>query len=295
MNGYVSKLCDINSIAIPEELLHVEADEQAVETQVRALSLRCAEETEAERVETGDIVHCKADAASYPDGRTILLFTGTAVPGAEEAAKAALGKNVGDAFTAALAGKTVELTVEKIVRRVPVEVTDAVIAALGIDGVTTVAGYRDHVRAKAVADQQMENTKMITANFLRELVANSSFVYDETALEQYLQEHMAQFVAECAEMGEEVPEEEIRSSVLDQMKQNWVAEAFCKSRGIEIDKAAIEEQADQMMEMMSLMGEEAPDRAELIEMAYQGECLNGLIDGINEIIAEKMGGSNGND
>ena len=295
MNGYVSRLCDINSIAIPEELLHVEVDEQAVEAQVQALSLRCAEETEAERVETGDVVHCKADAISYPDGRVILLFTGTAVPGAEEAAKAALGKAVGDTFPAVLAGKTAELAVEKIVRRVPVEVTDVVVAALGIDGVTTVEGYRAYVRAQAIANQQMENTKMITAHFLREMVENSAFVYDETAMEQYIQTNMPQFLAECAESGEEVSEEEIRASVVDQMKQSWVAEAFCKSRGIEVDKAAIEEQADQMVEMMRLMGEEAPDRAEIVEMAYQGECLNGLIDGINEIIAERRGGSNGND
>lgn len=34
MNGYVSKLCDINSIAIPDDLLHIDVDERAVEAQV---------------------------------------------------------------------------------------------------------------------------------------------------------------------------------------------------------------------------------------------------------------------
>ena len=119
MKGSVSKLCDVDRIAIPEELLEVKIDEACVEDGLKALSLRYAAETAADTVEAGDIVHCRADKAAYPDGRTVLLFTGTEIPGAEAAAANAIGKRVGDVFAAQLLEKNAELCVEKIVRRIP--------------------------------------------------------------------------------------------------------------------------------------------------------------------------------
>lgn len=295
MNGYVSKLCDIDSIAIPEHLLHVEVDEREVETQVRALSLRCAEETEGDRVENGDVVWCKADAASYPDGRTILLFTGTAVPGAEEAVTAAMGRAVGACFTTELSGKPVELTVEKIIRREPVEVTDALIAGLGIEGVATVAEYRAHLRAKLLADLRMECGKQISGYFVDQMTTGSTYEYDEAEMEQYVQSHMDECIEQAAAEGESVTPEMVRESLVYQMKQGWMAEAFCKSHGIAINTEDINAQLDQMTEMMSLMGEEVPDRQELFEMVYQGECLNALFDCVDEIIARKKEDTHGND
>ena len=93
---------------------------------------------------------------------------------------------------------------------------------------------------------------------------------------------------------EESPEE-IKQSILAQQKQNWMAEAFCKSRGIEVNLEDAEMQADQMIEMMQLTGEPVPDREEMLEMMRQGAYLDGVFQYIGEIIEKKMGGSHGND
>ena len=294
MNGSVTRLYDIDSIEIPAKLLEVHADEKAVEQQIDQLSLRYAAEHETQRAEMGDVMYCKTDA--YPDGRTVLLYTATALPGAEEAAQAALGKQAGDTFSVPLAGKTAALTVEKVIRRVPVEVNDALIAGFGIEGVTTVDGYRAYLWEKNLADQKMEQSKAVVRYVMDKMVENTTYSYDEAELEQYIAKSMAEYHEQMTEMEpEEVSEEELRAGIVYQVKQSWMAQAFCKKIGREPDMAEIEAEADQMLEMMSLMGEETQDREELIEMSRENACLDVFFGYVDEMIGKRMGGSNGND
>ena len=278
MNGSVSRLCDIDSIAIPEDMLEISVNEQDVENGVKALAMRYAAESETAIAERGDVVHCRADETAYPDGRTVLIFTGVEIPGAEEAAEAAIGKKPGDVFETQLAGKTVRLTVEKVIRRTPVEVNDALIASIGIDGVATVEEYKNHLREKALADISLEKHKMASIYLLDKLIDGSEYSYDEAEFEKFFRQNP----------------EELRQSALRQQKQCWVAEAFCKSRGIEIDEAVAEADADQMKEMMELVGEEVPPHEELIEMARQSAYFDALFGYMDGIIEKGIGGSNGN-
>lgn len=294
MKGIVTKLCDIDSIEIPQEMLEIRVDEQQVEKDIQALSLRYASEERAATAEMGDTVFCGADKDSYPDGRTILLYTEVPMPDAAGAAKQALGKQKGDTFTAHLAGKNVTLTVEKIVRRIPVEVNDALIAGLGMDGVSTVEDYRNYLRNKAMDDQKMEQSKAIIRYFLEQMEQGSSFEYDPQELDAYVQKNMEQYLQDMQELGMEESPEEIKESVLMQEKQNWMAQAFCESHNIPVDTADAEAQADQMLEMMQLTGETAPDRDEMVEMILQGAYIDGVIQYINAIIEKKMGGGHGN-
>lgn len=294
MNGSVSRLCDIDSIVIPEDMLEISVNEQDVEDGVEALALRYAAETEVGTAEHGDVVHCRADETAYPDGRTVLIFTGVEMPSAEEAAKAAVGRKVGDVFETQLAGKPVRLTVEKIIRRTPVEVNDALIASIGIDGVTTVGEYKNHLREKALADISLEKHKMASIYLLDKLIDGSEYIYDEAEFEEFFQKNLSAYSAEDEMMGMQADPEELRESALRQQKQCWAAEAFCKSRGIEIDKAAAEADADQMKEMMELMGEEVPPHEELIEMSLQSAYFDALFGYMDGIIEKKIGGSNGN-
>ena len=294
MKGQVSRLYDLNSIAIPDEMLQVRVDAQAVEDKVRSLSVSCAKAVDVSAAEHGDVVHCDADKNSYSDGRTILLFTGTEIPGAEEAAKAAVGKKLGDTLAVELSGKSAELTIRRIVRRVPVAVDDALIAGLGIDGVTTVDGYRAHVERQMLADLRMENKKKITRHILDTMIAGSDFDYDEAEMDAEIQENMEATLAEYAAEGLEATPEEIRENAILQAKQIWLAEAMCEKYDVSIDSAAIEEQVDQMIEMMSLMGEDAPGRDDLLAEFSQGEYMNGMFDLIDRTIAAKTEGNNGN-
>ncbi len=289
MKATVKKLCDMDRIAIPPELLKVELDEQAVTDAVARLSLRYAALGEAETAETGDIVHCRADARSYPDGRDILLYTDVAMPGAEQAAQAALGKRVGESFEAPVAGKAVQLTVSKIVRRTPAEVNDALIASMGLDGVSTVAEYTAYTREKMLADLRMERSKEITHIIVDTMDKESEFDCDAAVLDELVASQEEMYAADYAAAGIDITPEELRMSILAQARQAWVAEAFCIERGIEIDRESAEQYADQMIEMMTLMGEEVPERAVMLEMALENEYFRGFYDYIDGLIARRMG------
>lgn len=289
MNGFVTKLYDVDSIAIPAEYLKTQIDAQHIEDEVKALSLRCARETKADQAVEGDLVRCRADKNSYPDNRTILLFTGVQLPGAEEAAKAAVGKHPGDVFTASLAGKTVQLTVEEVIRRVPVPVDDAAVAALGMEGVATVEAYRAYLTEKAEKEQKQEQGKQILRHFMDEMVNGSQYSYDENEMTAYVvkmkEETLKQNPA-AAEMGDE----RIAQSIVYQCKQQWLAEAICKAQGMAPTQEEIEQGADQMAEMFQLVGEPVPGREELLEMAKSELCMTPMFEYLNQLIQQKVGG-----
>lgn len=293
MNGVVSKLYDIDSIVIPEELLQFHVDEQQVEAEVQRLSVRYAKESPAEVVSKGDLVYCQADSDSYPDGRTVLIYTGMQIPGAEQAEEAVIGKKVEEGCQTVLAGKSVTLTITKVLHRSPAEVTDELVASIGLDGVTTVDAYRQYIWEKMRADQEMEQSKEIIRLFLNEMTEKTSYTYDEAEMDAYVKEEMEKHADEMPEDYEITPEE-IRESIISQMKQRWMAEAFCKEKNVEVDFSFVEEDADRMIEMMQMMGEEVPDRAEMIEMARQDAYFGGMMQEIGKIIEGKMGGSYGN-
>ena len=294
MKGFVNKLYDIDSIEIPAEMLNVCVDEQRIEEEIRTLSLRFAKETTADCVEKGDLVYCQADENSYPDGRTILIYTGMNLPGAEAAAAALADKKVGDTVATTLAEKSVTLIVTKVLRRTPVEVNDALIAGMNIDGVHTVEDYKAYVRARITADLQMENSKMITKYFIDQMTENSTYTYDEAEMEAYAAPLFIQYKQEIEEMGETMSDEEIKASILAQCKQEWMTKAFCESKNIEIDEASVEEEMDRTIEMMELTGEPIPERGELKEMMLQNEYFMGLMNYINQIVEQKVGGTHGN-
>lgn len=289
MKGYVTKLCDIDSVEIPAEMLTVSIDAERIEKEIAALSLHYAGQISAIICSEGDIVRCKADEASYPDKRAILIFTGASLPAAEKASKAAVGKKLGESFETELAGKPVTLTVEKITRRTPAEVNDALIASIGIEGVTTVGDYRAMLTEKAEDDARLEASKAIMRYLMDTMISNSDFSYDEAEMTAAIERAKADYAAMPVE-GYAPTDEDIAQSVIYQNKQGWVAEEFCRQRGFVPDDETVKQQAEQIGQMMELMGENVPEEAELLDMARAEECLTPLFEHINDIIMRRIGG-----
>lgn len=291
MKGTVITLCPPEKIQIPEEFLTISVDEERVEEELRRLSLRYAKETEEEVAQKGDTIFCRADAQSYPDGRTILLYTGVEMPGAEEASKAVLGKKAGDEVLTKLGEKDAALTVEKVIRLLPVEVNDALIASIGLENIQTVAEYRSFTAEKMLQDAKMEKHKMAMAYVEQQMESNSTFAYEEEALDRELEENREAIQADYRAYDMPVPDdEEIRTGILRQAKQLWMAKALCEQLGIQPDVSEAEENADQMAEMMSLMGEEVPPREKLVEEAVNNGYVNELFRIVDEYVSERMGG-----
>lgn len=285
----VKKLCDIDSLSIPEEMLAVCVDEREVEGDLARLGLRYAAESEAETACMGDTVCCRAEASSYPDGRTILLYTAVALPGAEAANAAAIGRKTGERFETVLADKPVCLTVEKILRRTPAEVNDALVASMGMEGVATTDDYKAWARQKRLAERRMEKSKEITHYLVDRMLAESEFEYDAARLEQDLAEEMEQYAADFEAEGVTLSSEELREAILQQKKQGWLAKAFCESRFVPIDRAGAEEYTDRMMEMMKLMGDDSVTREAVLDMALQNEYFRAFFEYIDKLIERKMG------
>lgn len=294
MKGKVSRLCDIAGIEIPTQMLEVSVDDAQVKAGVRQLSLRYAPESEVQCVQQGDTAYCTADTQSYPDGRTVMVFTQPTVPGAEEAAAAVMGKCVGDTVKTRLIGRDVELTVKKIVHRTPAEVNDGLIASLGIDGVSTVEEYEKHLKDKMLSELRMERKKELTHYYMDELISGSSFIYDENEFEQYVQACLNEWKTEYAEDCEGAGDDEIIRGIEYQTKQDWIAEAVCDRIGHTCDMAEIEAEADRMTEMMTLMGESVPPREQLLKMGIKDDKFAAMFAYIDGIVAEKIGGSHGN-
>lgn len=290
MNAVVKNLCDIDRIAIPQQMLRVCVDEKEVQADLVRLGLRCAEEKEADVVAAGDTAVCRADADSYPDGRMILLYTAVALPDAMDAAEAVIGKSRGESFETRLANKPVTLTVDKILRRIPAEVNDALVASLAIEGVSTVAEYEASVRARRLSDQRLEKSREITHYLVSKMLEECEFEYDAAQAEQMIAEEMELYAADCEADGVEMQPDEMREAILDQLKQGWMAKAFCESYDLAIDRAGAEEYTDQMLEMMKIMGEEAPAREAMLDMALQNEYFRAFYEYIDKLIERKMEG-----
>lgn len=300
MNGYVSKLYDIDSIVIPKEMLNTFVDEQRVEEAVHMLSMRYAKEMQVDIVEKGDLVYCQADQTSYPDGRTILLYTGLEIEAAKVASEAVIGKKTEDSFLTTLAQKQVGLTIKKIIRRIPVEVNDALIVDMGIEGVISVEDYKAYIRQKMAKDQKMENSKAVLRYVMDEMVEKTIYSYDEAEMQSHVQAMMAEYEQMMAtfgadEMEDDESPEDIKENIIYQAKQYWMAEAFCKSKDIPIDESDIEDEINRMVEMMELTGEPVPKRDELRSMMIQDAYLDGFFGYVNQMIEQqKEGGKDGN-
>ncbi len=289
MKGTVTKLREADSVQLPAEMLSVSISAEQVEDELRQLSMRHAGKAPAEKVQPGDIVACQPCAA-YADGRRVLLFTGLDIPAAADAVQAALGRQAGDTFTCTLAGKEASLTVETITRLTPAAVDDGLIASLHMDGVSTVADYRRYAADMLKRREQADKAKMAVGYVMEQMLEGSEFAYDQGELDAYYAGHLAEIMAEYKAFGFEGTEEDIRHDVLQQLKQGWMAEEVCCRSGYQPDKAAVEQEADQMLEMMSLMGEPAPDRETMVEESLRNAYIMEMFRQLETLVNEKMGG-----
>lgn len=290
MNATVTKLCGLGSVTLPAELLALHVDKQQIEADVARLALRYADESETDTAKAGDIVRCAADEASYPDGRTVLLYPGAGIPGAEEAEAAAIGAHPDDTLRVTLCGRAAALTIRSITRRTPVAVNDALIARIGLDGVNTVDDYRAMLREKALADAKMEKSKQLAQLVVQQMLAGSEIDYDERALAAHIDGELPAALAEFAAYGIEADEQEVRAELANQQQQSWLAKAFCAENGITVDEKQVEDEAAQMYDLMQMSGETLPARerflAQMVEQAYISEFFMA----VNAFVAQKMEG-----
>ena len=279
MKSQVTALYDIDKIAVPAELCVWRVDEAETDARVSALAMEYAAETAVETAAEGDRVICRGAENSPLADRTVLIFPGRAISGAEEAERAVVGKKVGEQAAMTLAGAETVLTIEEILRRQPAAVDDELIQKQEIDGVTTVAGYRAYFRNQREQSNRDMAVRQISSHLFQELAERSDFDIDRGEMDAWTGKRAALMFRYMLEEGEDprLPEEgfeiltdeqaiaKIAESLESQFKETLVCRALCRQNGICFTAEDIQSELEQIR---AAEGTEAVDEEQLLENKY---------------------------
>ncbi len=245
MKSKVVKLFDPSNIEIPQELKGWRIGEEEADKLLDALAQEYYTEFEADAAAEGDSVFCRAAAGSALADRTVIIYPGRGMPCAEEAEKKAAGLRKGDKFTAVLGGMPVELTVEKIVRRLPSKIDDELICSLGIDGITTPGEYRAYAKQQREEENRTLSARELSAYMLDAAVEGSEYEIDPAEEEAWLNENAKMMFEYSLSDGidpripdegfdfltDEEAIEKIKEEIRPQFRSQAVCAALCEKSG----------------------------------------------------------------
>jgi hypothetical protein len=175
---------DYRTLEIPEELTKWKISDEEIEAELKALSGDYAsEEWAADQVRAGDSLRCICLAGSDEllKDRVLFLYPGRALPGAEAAEGAVLGKKCGDVLET-FVGKQmrpVKLEIAGVMRRVTLPVGDELVKKLEIPGVFTVEDYYCWYREQHREERRMKAGYGIIRYWLTEMMERSEIFVDE--------------------------------------------------------------------------------------------------------------------
>lgn len=178
MKTKVSKLYDMNKVAVPQELCKWRVSSEEVDAQLARIATSHPLETKPEKAEMGDSVLCRTASQNPRWNRvTLPLYPGrNMAPAFLE--NAVVGMQLGE--TKSTDG--IQITVLDITRRRPAALTDALMVAEKIDGVETITQYRDWWKAKTEVDRKATALNRIVYCIQQEMVSRSEFDIDEEEL-----------------------------------------------------------------------------------------------------------------
>ena len=175
MGSTVTMLYDYLSAEVPQELCRWHITDEEADEALILLGRDYASQNRVEQAEEGDSLRCRDE-----QGRTVPLYPGRKLPGAEEAEKAALGRKSGETFACRLGTTDVRLTVEEILRLEPHPVDNALVKLAGIPEVETVAGYRDWYVRETEPKKREDAAKKITRWLWDQLGERSEISVDQS-------------------------------------------------------------------------------------------------------------------
>lgn len=276
MEVKVKKLYDVSKIVVPDEMKEWKTTDSQIQEQLEVLSRLSAKEENVSLVEKGDCVVLSCTEGALKD-RTVLLYPGLNLPGAEKAEEAVIGLAAGSELVTELHG-AVKLKIEKIVRRVPTAIDDALVQMQNIEGVTTVDAYRAWYKETTDEANKERVLKGINAYYIDMLAEQSEFEYDQTEIEQWIEEQI-QMQKAC---GEEIPEEMfemMRAEGPRPLFREAVAKAICEAEGFTFTPDMFEDELKMLVEQMPEM-EAMLD--EYKEMYVQGAYMDKAMELLSE-------------
>ena len=180
MESIVAKLYDYLSSDIPEELRRWHVTEEEVDEALTLLGREHAAQNPVEQAEVGDSLRCRDS-----EGRTVLLYPGRKLPGAEEAEQSAVGRRVGETFSCRLGETEAALTVEEILRLEPHPVDGALVRLAGIAGVDTPEEYRVWYVQENGPEKRLKAAQNIARQFWEAIQEHSELSIDQAERDRW--------------------------------------------------------------------------------------------------------------
>ncbi|MCD8106610.1 MAG: hypothetical protein LUE20_01425 [Oscillospiraceae bacterium] len=203
MASTVSMLYDIRNLDIPDSLRSWRVTQEDIDSALALMSRECASLKEVETVRSGDTVKCVAlDNHEKYAGRSILLYPGRSLRGAEKAEQDVIGLAPGASFRTELGGVAIDsyhksdeenraaleachgepvtLKIEKILRTCDMEISDELAKAQNIEGVETLKQLIDWY----IADYQPKKLKDVKTNLVQKYVLPALLEKSEFAIDK---------------------------------------------------------------------------------------------------------------
>ena len=186
MASRVTELYDYMTAPIPEELRPLKVTDADVDRMVAEMAARHQQSITPDAAEKGDCVICQSLTDGVYGDRKVLLYPGLSLPGAEDAEDAALGKSVGDEVDTVLCDTALRLRITGITRVTCHAADDDMVRSEGIEGVTTLSGYRTRCAEQLAASREAEAARKLAGHIFPDIVAKSVYEVDEAEKQAWL-------------------------------------------------------------------------------------------------------------
>lgn len=182
MKSRITECFDYRTLKVDDELRKWKIPDSEIEAEMENLARDHSGETEVtDGAQEGDCVSCVCTEASDANwkGRTVLLYPGRDLEGAEEAEKLCPGKCPGDVFSCEIRDVRVTLEVKRVIRRKKVTVGPEFFAILNLPGVSTGEDFARWYHEQHDEERRQKASYGIVSFWMQEMAKRSSFDIDE--------------------------------------------------------------------------------------------------------------------
>ena len=182
MKSKIVECFDYRTLEVEDHLRKWKIPDSEIREEMENLARDHSGETETEDgAKAEDCVSCictEASAANWKN-RTVLLYPGRNLKGAQEAEKACFGKRPGDVFSCEIRGVQVTLAVKKVISRKKVTVGPELFRILQLPGVSTEEDFARWYHEQHDEERRQKASYGIVSFWMQEMAKRSTFSIDE--------------------------------------------------------------------------------------------------------------------
>ncbi len=296
MNSKIVACYDYSKLEVQEELGRWHIPDSEIEAELEALAKDHSREEEITgETKNGDCVRCicvKAEEESWKN-RTVLLYPGRRLPGAEGAEEAVLGKKQGEEFVCQIKDKELTLKIVQAVRSHMMKIDDELAVKLGIPEVHTVEDYYRWYHEQHDKERKEKACIGIARYWLEEISKRSEFDIDEAEKKSWCDTRArlmydgmmaAGYDMKKTQEGEVITEEEALERAAEEQERYFIPyiiySYFSENDGFTLTEEDFAAEIERMAEERGEKAEDLMKQADITmfrERAYQEHTFHLLM------------------